>query len=128
MVESNLLRISPQDGEFEIIVTGFDRNRDLFLSSRQVVVQCQIELHRQTSHLPESCADQRDGIGGIEMFDATIDLSGYQFPESARIVIEAYRQLEVARFEFGTVGAFRSLKSAGCHSLALWQDCDFDLR
>lgn len=47
------------------------------------------------------------GIGGIEMFDATIDLSGYQFPESARIVIEAYRQLEVARFEFGTVGAIQ---------------------
>ncbi len=41
VVESNLLRINPLEGEFEIIVTGFDRNRDIFISSRQVVVQCQ---------------------------------------------------------------------------------------
>ncbi|MBL8818283.1 MAG: hypothetical protein JNL58_19805 [Planctomyces sp.] len=44
------------------------------------------------------------GIGGIETFNAEIDLSTYQFPDSARIVIEAFRQLELVRFDFGTIG------------------------
>lgn len=44
------------------------------------------------------------GIGGIEIFEAELDLSSYDFPDSASVVIEAYRQLELARFDFGTVG------------------------
>lgn len=44
------------------------------------------------------------GIGGIEMFSARIHLESYRFPSNARVVVEAFRQLELARFEFGTVG------------------------
>lgn len=44
------------------------------------------------------------GIGGIETFTADLQLARYRFPESAAVIIEAYRQLELVRFEFGTVG------------------------
>lgn len=44
------------------------------------------------------------GIGGIETFSADLKLGGYGFPESAAVVVEAYRQLELVRFDFGTVG------------------------
>ncbi|MCA9033568.1 MAG: hypothetical protein KDA91_00500 [Planctomycetaceae bacterium] len=43
------------------------------------------------------------GIGGIETFHARLELASYKFPPTARVVIEAYRQLELSRFEFGTV-------------------------
>ncbi|MBL8809037.1 MAG: hypothetical protein JNM43_02570 [Planctomycetaceae bacterium] len=44
------------------------------------------------------------GIGGIESFRAELQLESYQFPSSAAVIIEAWRQLELARFEFGTIG------------------------
>ncbi|HQZ67597.1 MAG TPA: hypothetical protein PLY87_21050, partial [Planctomycetaceae bacterium] len=44
------------------------------------------------------------GIGGIEIFHADLQLASYDFPESAAVVIEAFRQLELVRFDFGTVG------------------------
>ena len=44
------------------------------------------------------------GIGGIEIFNAELQLGGYDFPESASVIIEAFRQLELVRFDFGTVG------------------------
>jgi hypothetical protein len=44
------------------------------------------------------------GIGGIETFTADLQLLGYGLPESAAVIIEVYRQLELLRFEFGTVG------------------------
>jgi len=37
-------------------------------------------------------------------FDAILTLTEYSFPNSARIVIEAYRQTNWMRFEFGNVG------------------------
>lgn len=44
------------------------------------------------------------GIGGIETFNAELDLGSYGFPDSAAVIIEAFRQLELIRFDFGTVG------------------------
>ena len=44
------------------------------------------------------------GIGGIETFSAELELGSYGFPDSAAVIIEAFRQLELVRFEFGTVG------------------------
>ncbi len=44
------------------------------------------------------------GIGGIETFSAEMQLGSYGFPETAAVIVEAYRQLELVRFEFGTVG------------------------
>ena len=44
------------------------------------------------------------GIGGIELFDAEFRLDRYQLPSTALVVIEAWRQLDLLRFEFGTVG------------------------
>ena len=36
-------------------------------------------------------------------FSARMNLESYGFPDTAAIIIEAYRQLELARYEFGTV-------------------------
>src|SRR4029077_18655632 len=36
-------------------------------------------------------------------FDATIRLSEYKFPPDARVVVEAYRQTILMRFDFGSV-------------------------
>lgn len=44
------------------------------------------------------------GIGGIETFTAELRLERYRFPESAAVIVEAYRQLELVRFDFGTIG------------------------
>lgn len=44
------------------------------------------------------------GIGGIETFSADLKLDGYGFPATAAVIVEAYRQLELVRFDFGTVG------------------------
>ena len=44
------------------------------------------------------------GIGGIETFSAELDLAGYDFPSDARVIVEAWRQLELLRFDFGTIG------------------------
>ncbi len=44
------------------------------------------------------------GIGGIETFNAEFELGGYGFPVSAAVIVEAFRQLELVRFEFGSVG------------------------
>lgn len=44
------------------------------------------------------------GIGGIETFQVDLNLEKYLFPSDARVVVEAWRQLELIRFEFGTVG------------------------
>jgi hypothetical protein len=43
------------------------------------------------------------GIGGIETFSAELQLGSYRLPESAAVIVEAYRQLELIRFDFGTV-------------------------
>lgn len=44
------------------------------------------------------------GIGGIETFTADIQLQEYGLPASAAVIVEAFRQLDLARFSFGTVG------------------------
>lgn len=44
------------------------------------------------------------GIGGIETFSGELELGSYGFPDSAAVIIEAFRQLELVRFDFGTVG------------------------
>jgi len=36
-------------------------------------------------------------------FSARMELDGYAFPDNAALILEAYRQLELTRFEFGTV-------------------------
>ena len=36
-------------------------------------------------------------------FSARMQLESYGFPETAAVIVEAYRQLELARYEFGTV-------------------------
>jgi hypothetical protein len=36
-------------------------------------------------------------------FSARVNLESYGFPETAAVIVEAYRQLELARYEFGTV-------------------------
>ena len=43
------------------------------------------------------------GIGGIESFTAELQLDRYGFPPTAAVIVEAYRQLELVRFDFGTV-------------------------
>lgn len=45
-----------------------------------------------------------DAIGATKRFTAAIDLSSYEFPPEARVVIEAKQLLETQRFEMGTVG------------------------
>lgn len=45
------------------------------------------------------------GIGGIESFTAELQLDRYGFPPTAAVIVEAYRQLELVRFDFGTVGS-----------------------
>jgi hypothetical protein len=40
---------------------------------------------------------------GKNTFSARMTLESYGFPDSAAVIVEAYRQLELARFEFGTV-------------------------
>ena len=42
--------------------------------------------------------------GGRTSFDIAFDLAGYDLPADARLVVEAYRQTAVRRFEFGHVG------------------------
>lgn len=44
------------------------------------------------------------GIGSLEVLSATLRLESYGFPAGARVIVEAYRQLELMRFDFGTVG------------------------
>ncbi len=44
------------------------------------------------------------GIGGIETFTAELQLEKYGFPPTASVIVEAYRQLELIRFDFGTAG------------------------
>jgi len=51
-------------------------------------------------------------------FDAILHLSGYKLPPEARVFVEAYRQTQYKRFDFGTVGlvhvpADRSLSDFG---------------
>ena len=41
-----------------------------------------------------------DGQNG---FSARMHLESYGFPDTAAVIVEAYRQLELSRFEFGTV-------------------------
>lgn len=58
------------------------------------------------------------GIGGIELFDACIRLERYDLPPAAAVVVEAWRQLDLVRFDFGTVGSLvppadRQLSSFG---------------
>ena len=45
------------------------------------------------------------GIGGIETFSAEMQLESYKLPATAAVIVEACRQLELARFDFGTAGA-----------------------
>lgn len=40
-------------------------------------------------------------------FDAKLDLSSYGFPENARVFVEASRQIQFRRFDFGRVGLIR---------------------
>ncbi len=40
---------------------------------------------------------------GQAWFSARMSLESYGFPETAAVIVEAYRQLELSRFEFGTV-------------------------
>lgn len=47
------------------------------------------------------------GIGGIETFSAMFDLGSYRFPATARVVVEAYRQLDLVRFDFGTISRIK---------------------
>ena len=41
---------------------------------------------------------------GTPGFDVNLNLEGYQLPSSARVLIEAYRQASLRRYDFGTVG------------------------
>ena len=40
---------------------------------------------------------------GQNSFSARMNLESYGFPDNAAVIVEAYRQLELSRFEFGTV-------------------------
>ncbi len=51
------------------------------------------------------------GIGGIETFNADIQLQSYELPATAKVIVEAYRQLELLRFDFGTVGCLAAPSS-----------------
>ncbi len=42
-------------------------------------------------------------VDGHNTFSVRMNLEGYGFPDSAAVIVEAYRQLELARYEFGTV-------------------------
>lgn len=44
-----------------------------------------------------------DAIGGTKRFTAAVDLSSYEFPPEAHVVIEAKQLLETLRFDMGTV-------------------------
>jgi hypothetical protein len=41
-------------------------------------------------------------------FDARLDLSEYAFPPDARVFVEAYRQTNLVRFDFGTASVLQS--------------------
>lgn len=42
------------------------------------------------------------GKDGAAAFDAILDLAKYKFPANARVYVEAYRQMEWMRFDFGS--------------------------
>lgn len=42
-------------------------------------------------------------IGNSTAFKATLDLSSYIFAPTARVTVEAYRSVQIKRFDFGTV-------------------------
>lgn len=50
--------------------------------------------------------------GGLFAFEATWDLSGYGFPDSASVFIEAYNTASYMRFPFGTVAERQEPKDA----------------
>jgi len=47
--------------------------------------------------------EEKNGI----IFDAGLNLGDYDLPAEARIFVEAYRQTQYMRFDFGKVGAMR---------------------
>lgn len=44
---------------------------------------------------------------GVVCFDARLRLAEYKLPSDARVFVEAYRQTQYMRFDFGQVGAIR---------------------
>ena len=44
---------------------------------------------------------------GVNFFDASLSLGDYGLPGEARVFVEAYRQTQYMRFDFGHVGAMR---------------------
>jgi len=49
---------------------------------------------------------------GQYVFSARLELESYGFPATAAVIVEAYRQLELSRFEFGTVT--RAIPPSNC--------------
>lgn len=43
----------------------------------------------------------------VALFDATLDLAAYKFPDDARVYVEAYRQTRWMRFTFGAIAEIR---------------------
>ena len=41
-------------------------------------------------------------------FDAALNLAGYKLPGEARVFVEAYRQTQLTRYDFGQVGALHN--------------------
>lgn len=68
------------------------------------------------------------GIGGIESMSAAMDLSAYRFPPDARIVVEAMRQLDLVRFEYGTVAAPAAVGSCRLSEFATLAGLRFRLK
>src|SRR5476651_1773831 len=47
------------------------------------------------------------GKDGNAAFDATLALAKYKFPDNARVYVEAYRQMDWMRFDFGSAASIR---------------------
>ena len=56
---------------------------------------------------------REDSINGLG-FDASVDLSSYDLPDSACVFVEAYRQTTFMRFPFGTKAAPRLADTTNC--------------
>lgn len=62
--------------------------------------------NRQRIRREDARITLREDKGG-SVFDTGLSLAGYDLPGEARIFVEAYRQTQYMRFDFGQVGAIR---------------------
>lgn len=65
--------------------------------------------------------------GAARSFTARFDLSGFHFPEEARVYFEAYHRTDQKRYAFGTVGAVTTPPDTSLTNLARIENLKFRL-